>query len=137
MQNRILSRKMLSKWNYTKHYHKDLKGMCPGARGRERPCESQHRPGRQLGNQAGEKVDKSSNCQGSQKGLKESTAQQRIPRGETNNTCIEYGETFSCHNGLIGLERLHTGESPYECWACCKTFSPSANLFTHQKIHKE
>ncbi|XP_034648794.1 zinc finger protein 333-like isoform X1 [Trachemys scripta elegans] len=99
--------------------------------------ESQHRPGRQLGNQAGEKVDKSSNCQGTQKDLKESRAQQRIPRGETNNTCLECGKNFSRHNGLIRQERLHTGESPYECWECSTTFSPSANLCTHQKIHKE
>ena len=29
----------------------------------------------------------------------------------------------------------HTGERPFECEICSKTFSRLSNLFTHRKMH--
>ncbi|XP_050789090.1 zinc finger protein 570-like isoform X2 [Gopherus flavomarginatus] len=97
--------------------------------------ESQCRPERLQRNQPRENGDKSINCQGIHKDLKETTAQQRLPTGERNNTCAECGKTFSCRSGLIKHQRIHTGERPFECGECGKTFVRNSHLVTHQRIH--
>ncbi|XP_067385567.1 zinc finger protein 2-like [Emydura macquarii macquarii] len=92
---------------------------------------------RQQGNQPGEKVGKSINCEENHKDLKETTAQQRILMGERKNICPECGKNFSRHSSLIIHERIHTGERPYKCCECEKTFTQRSDLIRHQKTHTD
>ncbi|XP_050788963.1 zinc finger protein 3-like isoform X3 [Gopherus flavomarginatus] len=98
-------------------------------------CESLHRPEKQQGNQPMQKVGRSVNDQGTHKGHKETTAQQRIPMGERNNARVECGKKFSRRSHLVKHERIHKGEKPYECCECGKTFPQSSALISHQRIH--
>ncbi|XP_044844449.1 zinc finger protein 641-like isoform X1 [Mauremys mutica] len=60
--------------------------------------ESQHRPGRQPGNQAREKVDKSSNFQGTQKDLKES---REFPEERQTTHALSVGKTSVATMALL------------------------------------
>nr|XP_048677927.1 zinc finger protein 420-like isoform X12 [Caretta caretta] len=138
-----------------------LRGTCPGAGGmvsengeqnpqqddaeHVEPCweVSQRTKGdvsrshekRQQGNQPGEKMDKSINCEENHKDLQETTAQQRILMGERKHICPECGRNFSRRSHLIHHERIHTGERPYECCECGKNFTRRSDLIRHQKTH--
>nr|XP_048677924.1 zinc finger protein 14 homolog isoform X9 [Caretta caretta] len=90
---------------------------------------------RQQGNQPGEKMDKSINCEENHKDLQETTAQQRILMGERKHICPECGRNFSRRSHLIHHERIHTGERPYECCECGKNFTRRSDLIRHQKTH--
>ncbi|CAM5173156.1 unnamed protein product [Eretmochelys imbricata] len=100
-------------------------------------CECQHKSEKWQENQSREKVGKSINYEGTQKGLKETKAQQSIPAGERNNTCSECGKNFHSHSHLIRHERIHTGERPYACCQRRKSFTQRSHLLTHQRIHTE
>ncbi|XP_050788685.1 zinc finger protein 665-like isoform X3 [Gopherus flavomarginatus] len=97
--------------------------------------ESQHRPEREQGNQPGERMGKFIFCWGTQKSLKEITAQQEILVGKRKNTCCECGKSFSSISALSQHQRIHTGERPYECRECGKTFTQRSGLSEHQRIH--
>ncbi|XP_044857131.1 zinc finger protein 557-like [Mauremys mutica] len=75
--------------------HGTLLQRCKGSVSRScdqgKACESQHIPERWQGNQAMQKVGYSVYYRRTHRLLKETTAQQRIPRGERNNTCVECG----------------------------------------------
>nr|XP_006119801.1 zinc finger protein 154-like isoform X1 [Pelodiscus sinensis] len=126
-------------------------------------CEGQYRPEKQQGNQSGKKASLSTSCGRMQTQFKESTAQQRILLGETDNPsttcgenirshtdlthhdtiltkekphrCSECGKTFTRRAHLIGHQRLHTGERPYECSECGKAFFRRPQLITHMRHH--
>ncbi|XP_074835459.1 uncharacterized protein LOC142002881 isoform X2 [Carettochelys insculpta] len=90
--------------------------------------ESQHRPERRRGNQPG-------NCWGNDKGVKETTAQQRIPTGERRNTCPESGKTFSSCSAFTAHQSIHVDETPYKCCECGKSFTRNSHLSRHQRLH--
>ncbi|XP_053862757.1 zinc finger protein 420-like isoform X2 [Malaclemys terrapin pileata] len=92
---------------------------------------------RQQGNQPGEKMGKSINCEENHKDLRETTAQQRILMGERKHVCPECGRNFSRRSHLIHHERIHTGERPYECCECGKNFTRRSDLIRHQKTHTD
>ncbi|XP_034647366.1 zinc finger protein 773-like [Trachemys scripta elegans] len=90
---------------------------------------------RQQGNQPGEKMGKSINCEENLKDLQETAAQQRILMGKRKHICPECGKNFRSRSHLINHERIHTGERPYECCECGKNFIRRSHLIRHQRIH--
>nr|XP_042703523.1 zinc finger protein 250-like [Chrysemys picta bellii] len=60
---------------------------------------------------------------------------ERMNTGETPYICLECGKTFKHNSVFIIHQRIHTGERPYTCPECGKSFSRSSNLITHHRIH--